>query len=126
MTCANPQRDGNSINTAIMKATTCTSCGGIHLDLVPYNLLGEQQDSQRAYPLPEDEAIEVVILIVIRFYESQLETPPTDEQRTELASRLREGFRGMQAKAGTAAWEIVAKYPALKKLVEDISTGISS
>ncbi|MDE0451257.1 MAG: hypothetical protein OXI90_05775 [Gammaproteobacteria bacterium] len=68
----------------------------------------------------------MVILIVIRFMESQRETPPTDDEREGWASELREMFRGMQAKAGTAAWEMITKYPSLKALVEDISTGISS
>lgn len=122
LTCDDYQRtNSNNLHALKVYATTCTSCNGLHVELAPYDHKKEIQERRIVHPIPEDDAIEVVILIVIRFIEAERGHSMGKEEREDWSVRLREVFHNMKNKAGPIIWESLSKYPGLKALAEDIT-----
>ena len=86
----NPQRSKTQ-QKGTAHSTTCPSCGHLHVALS--TALGGVYDHNQTlvFPLAEEDAIEVVVWIVVNFYAAQ----DTEEEKEEKASKLREWLQGL-------------------------------
>ena len=93
-------REGNE-RAGIIHATTCFSCGHLHLGLTTDREgTPPMVEEQVIFPVPDEAAIEVTVLIMVEFVDRQQrergEEPLSDEEKDHRKATFRDLFRGMR------------------------------
>ena len=95
-------RTNASTQVGHLYATTCTSCGHTHLEYesVERGDTLEQIERSSIYPIDKDQAIEIVIEIVITFcateYEERNQEPMSEVDKSSLRQQLKDFFYAMK------------------------------